>query len=206
MKNKNSWLLLLLLLLSGSAWGQEAEKAQKEEKPLTGWFTSSGVKFVYEDQGEKSSIGLGVSAGIGKNLKGRPLALGLQCDYDWSREVGEEARQPLDAHSVRARAFMRTYVFSRGPVGASFDTSIPLALKVGANGAESFTAGASVTPTAVYFVNPRVTVFLTLRLFELSYSCTVPLQEEKLPPRHKFTAGFLNMGYGGAVIGITWNL
>lgn len=207
MKRKLYWLLPLLFLCVPSAWGQEVQEDQTQPRPLTGWFTSGGVRLTYEGQGENSSLGIGLSAGFGKNLKGQPLALGVQFDYGWNREKGDAAPQPRDVHTVRARPFLRTYVFSRGSFGASFDTSVPLAMRIGAAGAESVTAGVSVSPTAVYFVSRRVTVFMTLSLFELSYSCTVPLHNRgQSGAQHRFVAGFLNMGMSGAVMGVTWNL
>lgn len=200
------FLLPLFLLFPCCVFAQEPGGAAPEEKTLTGWFASGGFLLQYDGGKNDGTLSAGLSAGVGKNLNGYPLALGVQFDYSCNRESRLFDMQPRFAQSVGARMFLRTYVFSRGPLGASFDTSIPLGLCLGARGAESLSAGVSVAPTAVYFVNRRVTVFMTLSLFELSYGCTIPLQENGQTPRHRFTAGFLNMGSSGAVMGITWNL
>lgn len=206
--SKIRFIIIILIFLPFTVSAQSVENEVKStEKPLTGWFASGGFKVVYNGQGDSRSWDVGLSAGVGKDLKGWPLALGVQFDYDLRSFIGQTVRpQSLKEHVVRARPFLRTYIFSRGSIGASFDTSVPMALTFGANCAESFTGGVSVSPTAVYFVNRRVTVFMTLSLFELSYSCMVPLRNNGQSAQHRFTAGFLNMGMSGAVMGITWNL
>lgn len=206
MSKKIMVLLLPLVLLASGAWGQETEQEEAKEKPLTGWFASGGFLAQCDGWWREGTFGAGLTAGIGKNLKGKPLALGLQLDYTLSGGWQKQDKDTYYDQTVGFRPFLRTYVFSRGPIGASFDVSVPIAVQMAGVGAESVSLGVSVSPSVVYFVNRRMTVFMTLSLFELSYNCTVALASYLPPTQHKFTAGFLNMGFSKALMGITWNL
>ena len=200
-------VLLVLLFLPFAAVGEGTEpKTEQPQKPLSGWFTMGGIIVKYEGNKNVGSFGTGISAGFGKILKGKPLALGMQCVYRYDKFWEGPHGNANHAQTIGARPFLRTYVFSRGPIGASFDTSLPLSLKMGTKGAECLTAGVSLTPTVVYKANRRISVSLSLGLFELSYRCTVPLKANGAPLQHGFTAGFLNMGKNPVAMGITWNL